>query len=543
VAIVNDVDFSIDRATGNIRHTGANTTTYTVLEFYTWLRDKGDDLTATGDDLFDMTDDDRAEKSFDTIIKLLGNTNIDQATSEYLYGGSIIEADGTIYDGITVIAPQGSNIDLIQNGAKVPNFWGTGLNADASKGISHKFIIKTSAAGTLIDGGKILGQLRTWQKDYQEFLINGTSRGENALPLATKNDLNNTSTLTSVANLAGFIITEGFQQVDANGSGTPQDYYMQIDRGANSVNDAYERLKWITRRGSTQTIFGLNGELFRGITHEVALTDLTTGIWVEGSPITWTSGTGQLLAIDNTSSGSATKMWIQLITGSAPSTETITNASNGATATSGTVTVKAVSKPVIGASTGTSIIGAYGVVFPPAQLTFNDKLTDLNDAAISPPNVQSGTITNMIVGDSIQIAQDDGSGSFDYAQFTLAAATLASATSVQVNVAIPSDTPTSGTIRVDDGTNRVRVAYTGFSGDTFTGCTGTPAASLGANTYISYIDEVVSSGTTSSYTASFLADRNLVCRVRNSADGIKTFKSPVTFKSSGFSLGVIRIPE
>ena len=99
-------DWSIDRATGNIRyigddHGGASPSYATVIEFHRALQDFADDASSAGDDELDITDENPSARSTDNIITLLGSYNIDDTASEHLYDGSIIQASGaTIYDGI-----------------------------------------------------------------------------------------------------------------------------------------------------------------------------------------------------------------------------------------------------------------------------------------------------------------------------------------------------------------------------------------------------------------------------------------------------------
>jgi hypothetical protein len=140
-------------------------------------------------------------------------------------------------------------------------------------------------------------------------------------------------------------------------------------------------------------MYGLAGNMFRGITAEI---DLNTGGTNSGTfsafeGVTWTGGTGQLLAIDNTTASSATKMWIQILTGTAPgnavlitgvSTATATTASSNAlTDREATLTF-----PFIGASTGSAIIGGYGINVDKDDLTASDTLFDLTNTAVYPPN-------------------------------------------------------------------------------------------------------------------------------------------------------------
>lgn len=537
-------DFSIDRATGNIREVGGSTN-YTVLAFYEWLRDLADDQIATGNDLYDITDPDMATKAFETIINLVGSANIDANVAKRLYGGSIIQADGTIYDGIDIIAPAGTYVQCIQNGALVAdNFWTTGINADANAGLSHRFLLKVSNAGTDIDNRRLIFTTREWGQEYDEFVINGTGRGLNVVPLSPKADLNNQTLVATIAAIVDISNTEGYRSIDADNDATPENYYSEWDRGANSINTLYEYAKWLTRRGTTSTLYGLDGDLFRGITHEINVDGQGVTDFIEPEAVSWSNGTGQLLAVDDVNA--ASKMWIQLLTGVAPSdNDTITGGTSGATCLVNVmVTARDVSPVFLGVSTGSALIGAYGVGVEAADLSNADKLLDLTNTQISPPNNQSGTITNLVSGDSVIVGPKDTGDAIKYDQLSLAAGITGASTSVQVSTSIPSDTPSAGTIRVFDGSNYVRVTYTGWSGDTFTGCncSGLSSASISANVFISYIDTVTAS-TSESFGATYASDRAMYARVRNATAQIKTFESAVTFGASGFSLPVQRISD
>jgi hypothetical protein len=88
------------------------------------------------------------------------------------------------------------------------------------------------------------------------------------------------------------------------GDGSTEDYYSQwdTDQPTRSMNDFYERMKWLSRRGSGSTIYGLSGDVFRGITHEIVV-DGGAGTFAGPEELTWgtgpTAGVGQLLAVDN----------------------------------------------------------------------------------------------------------------------------------------------------------------------------------------------------------------------------------------------------
>jgi len=584
-------DWTIDRATGNIRYgggdhdgTGGTPSYATVLEFHRWLQGLADDAIATAadEDELDITNTNPSQRSTDNIVTLINDYNIDDASSEHIYDGSIVQNGGDdIYDGIVNFGNADVQIQLIQNGAIIADDWwnysAAGLNADANSGISHRFIIKVRSGGTDTDSRKLIGTCRRFGYTYAEFNINSTARGNNVLALADASDLNNATVSGTVAGWsAGFSNTEGYANLDIDNDSTDEYYYSEwnIDTGTYDVNDFYEYTKYLTREGSTETVYGLNGELFRGITHQVALSS-GSGTWVEPESLSWTGGTGQLLAVDNTTGTSSTVMYIQLLTGVAP-TGTITG-NGSADATVGTVTERTISKPFCGASTGSAIIGSYGLGIVQTDLTSSDQLTALDTFVYSPPNNVTNTISGLVSGeDRVLVAPYDGASTdtngdpaIEKDQLSLATALSSNdETSIVVTEAIPDYTPSSGYIRVtDDNGYEKRIKYSSVdtgsktftidssyhttqtdNQDDFGGVdgSGTYQATIGNDIYIAYIDEEAS-GTTASFTsvhAAAAAAMNLVIIVRDGGGTpIKQYIAPWTQTDSSTSASVIRTSD
>lgn len=570
MAIV-ESDWSVTRSTGDVRyigddHAGGSPSYATVIEFHRYLQDKADDASSIGDDEIDITDELPSNRSTDNIITLLGLYNIDSLTSEHLYDGSIVQGTGgseDIYDGVVNFGNSDVQIQIIQNGAVLGDDWwnfsGGGLNPDAAQGISHRFMLPVRTAGANIDGRRLIGTTRTFGNTYGEFSINGTSRGNNVLALVDATDLNNQTAEGTIAGYTGITnTTEGYANLDVDNNGADEFYYSEwnTNQPTRSINDFYERMKWLTRDGSTETIYGLNGELFRGITHEIAV-DTPIGVFNDFEQVSWSGGTGQMLAIDSTSA--ATKMWIQLLTGTPPvDNDVITGDVSTATlAVNVTVTDRSstISKPFIGASTGSAIIGAYGIGIETDDLTASDKITDLGNVVVTPPNNVTFTVSGLVSAeDRILVAPWDGSTidsegnpAIDKSQSTLSTALTGATETAVVVGSIPSDTPPTGTIRVelDSGLYR-EVAYTSYTGSTYTiastDFSGDNAA-IANNVWIAYID-VLASATSESFTGVYLADRNLVVICRDGGGTpIKQFISSATLGSTGGSITVIRTTD
>ena len=562
-----DTDWDVTRATGNIRyigddHSGASPSYATVIELHRWLQDLADDASSVGDDEVDITDELPSNRSTDNIITLLGNYNIDDNAREHLFDGSIIQNGGdVIYDGIVNFGNPAVQIQIIQNGAVLADDWwnynNAGLNADATSGISHRFLIKTRDSGVDIDNRRIIGTNRRYTYTYGEFVINATARGNNVLALKDSSDLNNTTVSGTVAGWTTIVNnSEGYIEIDVNNDGTPEPYYSEWDKAAYSINQFYERMKYLTRDGSAETIYGLNGELFRGITHQIVISS-PSGTFVEPESLSWgtgaTAGTGQLLAIDSVTAG--TKMWIQLLTGVAPNGNTITG-NGGATATAGTVTERGISTPMCGASTGSALISGYGFALETADLTKDDRIKDLNNATNAPPNLVTYLVGGLVSGeDRILVAPWDGSSvdaegnpAIDKSQMiTNAGYSGAAVTSVVMTTAIPSDTPATGGIRIETTSGKYQeVEYTSWSGSTFTIVSTDFSGDIipnGADVWIAYIDELAT-GTTATFQSLFNTDRDLVVICRDGGvSPIKQFISAGSLGSSGGSITVIRTSD
>lgn len=446
---------------------------------------------------------------------------------------------------------------------------GLGLNFNTTSGISHRFLLPVKTGGTDIDNRKVLGTNRRFGFTYGSFPINATSRGNNVLALSDSADLNNTTDEDTVSGWTTITnVTPGYVLLDVDNDTTNEAYYSEWNKDSYSINQFYERMKYLTRDGSAETLYGLNGELFRGITHQVAITDLTTGNWNEPELLSWgsggTAGTGELIAIDSETSGSATVLWMQLLTGVVPSANTITGATNGATGTAGTVTSRTTSKPFIGQSTGSALIGAYGVGLETADLTSADKVTDLSGDVVFPPNNVQNTVAGLATGeDRVLVGPWDGSTTdvngdpaITKTQLSLdVTLNTANITQVEITETIPSDTPPAGYIRVTDNNGfERRLHYNNWENgtpnrfyniDTTDGNEDfdTVAATAANDVWIAYID-VLASGTTATFTSVQSGSRNLVAIVRDGGGSpIKQFISAWSQSSAPQTLTAIRTTD
>lgn len=558
-------DWSVDRTTGNIRYIGGDhgvSPTYaTVIEFHRWLQDLADDAVSAGDDELDITDTDPSARSTDNIISLKGIYNIDDNASEHLYDGSISQNSGDdIYAGFVNFGNT-TNIQIIQNGAViVDDWWNSNGGLNSTAGISHRFMLPVRTAGADIDLRKVVATTRNFGFTSAEFTVNSATEGNNVLALSELVDLNNQTIVGTVATWTDITnTTEGYNALDIDNNGADEFYYSEWNLNGRAINDFYERAKWLTREGSAETLYGLSGELFRGITHEIVI-DTPTGTFNAFEPVSWTGGTGQMLAIDSVTAG--TTMWIQLLTGVTPTDGlVITGGTSTATATVNvTVTSRTLSNPFVGASTGSAIIGAYGLGIETDDVTNADTLFDLTNTSVTPPNNVTFTVGGLVSAEDYVLVSPwdgvttdvNGDPAIDQSQLTLSGSlTTDNVVSVVVSAAIPSDTPNAGTIRVvdDNGFDR-RLEYSSWTGSTFTISSidgqedfATVNATTANDVYITYID-TLAGATTESFTGVYLADRDLVVLVRDGGGTpIKQFITSGLFGNANTTVTAIRTTD
>lgn len=213
-------------------------------------------------------------------------------------------------------------------------------------------------------------------------------------------------------------------------------------------------------------------------------------------------GSGHILAVDD--NGATGTVWVQVLKGTNPADNAVTYESTDHTqvmTVDGTITSRTLPSTFLGTSTGTAIIGAFGIGIEPDDLTNSDQLFDLTNTLRQPPANVTFTVGGLVSGeDYVLVGPEDGAGGLDYDQLGLnATLNVNSVTSIVSDTAIPSDTPTSGTIRVldDDGLYR-KIGYSSFSGSTFT-------LALPANAAVQ-IDVNATAGTFTRASGSFIDD-------------------------------------
>lgn len=407
---LNDADWSI-AANGNIRSV-TGTSTHTVLELHRWLMDKLDNATSSGDDLLDVTNVIiPSVRSTDQIITLNSPYNIDDTAAQRFYNGSISQDGGnTLYSGLQVVGSvnnASTQLQIVQNNALLSNYWGTGINVDAASNILLQMLVKTRTGGSDIDGKRVRVQARELGDTYAYFGVTlGLGVGVAAI-FTNADDFNGTAagTISGWSDINN--VSEGYQALDVDNNGSNEFYYSQWDKASRTTNNLYERAKWLTRRGSGSTLYGMNGELFLGITHSFNYDaeSSTATSWSQNETLNWgsgaTAGTATLLGVNDT--GTTGTMYIQLLTGVVPTDNlAITGGTSAKTAdVDGTVTARSVNANCfLGNYTG-ALTGAFGVGVQPTDLSSSDSLRALDDVSRNPPNFVQVAVTGLSSGDIV----------------------------------------------------------------------------------------------------------------------------------------------
>lgn len=247
-------DFSVaNDGSGDIRYVGDGSTTYTVLAFKNFLGALLDDEQASGDDLADITTETIYDRSTDQILTLNSPFNVDDMTVEHLYDGSITQNGGDDqYSGLYVVGvvETGTEPMIIQDNKVLTPYWGTGLNPDSAENVIMKIMIKSRSNGANINNKKVRIMSREFNDKYAEFDVTlGLANATGAI--FSSADLNNETAEATVEGWTSIVNTEGWQEIDIDGTGaTGQEFYSQWDKGSQSLNDVYERTKWIQKRAT-----------------------------------------------------------------------------------------------------------------------------------------------------------------------------------------------------------------------------------------------------------------------------------------------------
>lgn len=543
-----------------------HTRCYTPNNIHYWFSDKGDDATFVGDDEQDRTKPRVSRRIGVTDVELLGDANLDDALSYRMYGGSIFDAAGTEYNAATIAVVDADGQTqpvIIQNNAihsaTTTEYWKNAYMPNASSKVN--LLIKVASTGTVIDRRVV--RFRALENLRNFFTAPDPTLGGGITPvsLVATDDGNNTTAAGTVSTWTDAVFTYGYATVDHNNGAGAQPYWAVGDLGARTKAQFHERQKWVQRRGTSETILGLNAQLIVG-------NDLTFDFdgeagtdFAEGDILTFSgnsTGTALVLGV-NYATGTTGTLYCQRLTGDVPlDNAVITSDGTGTAVVFGDPDNRLIINNLFGTFTGSAFNPTnQGMTLEAADATTEDLFVDLLGATQAPPNNQSGA-TNTAAGNVVTAYPWDGSTldavgdqEPEFDRLTSNALVNTTVTSFVVAETIPTWVPQSGQLRITtNGGVRQPVAYSAWTGSTFTitstDFSGDPIAAT--NGVMPVGNDEVSAGGVSSFTGVYTANQNkagtgdqqFVIKVTKGSDA--TPKQPsigtATFTSGGYSVNV-----
>ena len=264
---------------------------FSPLHLHRLLSDLNDNEDIYGDDDLSRVDPVPSGKDTGEIINLLSTMVISDTIAQHMYGGSVSQDSGdTLYSGLDVQVTSNTADTrpvIIQNDAIVTDYWKNAFMPDSIAG-NIRILRKTREDGVDIDGKRIRGAVLEFGDSY---FFGGTTLGtaSTALALFASPDGNN---ITDVAAVAGapyntVVQTEGYQSLDFNNGNGPTPFGLSFDYGSANALQSYERYKYIQRRGTAETLFNRNAQLFTGINFNFAYVNESGGPLVEDEIVAW----------------------------------------------------------------------------------------------------------------------------------------------------------------------------------------------------------------------------------------------------------------
>jgi hypothetical protein len=367
------------------------------------------------------------------------------------------------------------------------------------------------------------------------------------------------STSVGPAAIAGITITFTSSTEDLNNGNGSVPYDVTINCNNNTVDNVYEYLKYITRRGSTTTFLGTGhsetGEIYTAVGEQYITYESLTNTFTAGNTVT--GGTSEATATIVSDHGSA-NLTLTNIVGEFEEGETITEGTASADiSTGGIENITASKQSPFGTFAGGKFFGARGVWLSnvPGMDANSYQLIDATGTDQVPPTTVAVTVTNTESGDRVSVFKTTGDNEVINKQmFTLQQVHSAPVGYIRVLPGtILADTPETegGTIRVvrRDGSGNwlgeERYTYTSWTSggtyDEFT-LTGSTTKDYGTNdtAYVPYLDEEAT-GTSVDTTISYIANMFVLTVVR--IKGMIPFKIKGEITTAGLTVPVIRTSD
>lgn len=405
------------------------------------------------------------------------NYIVNDTVMEQHFGGSVSQNNGDdIYYGLIVLGSNSTPIPLkiLQNNVELTSHWGNGKNQTDSNTLL-RVMIKGRSSGADIDNLLVHVKASTWLETYAVW---GTTLalGEAVASITTADDPQNTTALGTVQ-AYGIAKSEGYNLLDLDGLGN-KPYLGEWSYSPQSNKKAlYEFVKAILVDGSTDTLYGVDGDLWTGRLYDCVIGATRSGTWIQNETLSWgtgaTAGTGHLVGVDTLTGTATVRLILHLDTGVFPAAALVITGGGGATGTvSGTPALLTTSPNHLAQFTG-AWIGAYGIGFDSNQIGSVDSFKDLDGNIVTPPNnvTIQGTIEALNLADDLHLflAPKHATLNAPDKEVYVCTGEIIGAGVIRVD-AIASDTPQTGWFGVlKTGTTTYKFyEYTSWTGTTFT---------------------------------------------------------------------------
>jgi len=340
-------------------------------------------------------------------------------------------------------------------------------------------------------------------KDLTDFQSGEVITGEESSTTATSSGAPSNAGPATWSNVT---LSFGAILRDLNNGAGDRKYSIEIDCNQRVLSEVYQRLKYLTRRGSTTALgpagsYQQDGEQYIGnilrLNYESEVTAFTEGDLVSGEGAS--PPTGVIVAAHD--DGSTGQLILSQVRGTFVAGTTIADESNGSAsiATGGVVIVTPTKQSPFGTFAGGTFFGAPGVfVTDVASADIQAyQLTDDLGVLQLPPNEVAISVTGLNADDRAAIFRLVGAGgAIDKTTYSNTVQGRGASTIV-VSEAIASDEPAGSYLRVIDKSEtnepEARLEYSSWTTSTFTlrsGDTGTTTgqAATQAERYITLID-------------------------------------------------------
>ena len=326
------------------------------------------------------------------------NGHIDSQIEPAVTGGTTW---ANIYTIGTIVSA--TDIYIVQSGSKITSWWSSG-HID----ILQRIVIQ----GEIIDSGVVTVYAREYGSLYDHYQITLTSGGRSPIPLATSNDLNNTTDISTIAALSGITFTFGADTKDLENGNGLQPYDVVINCGSHPIRDFYEYTKYVTRRTSTTSLNGLDGEQYTGVGTLRLAYDGRTSAFTQGLAVSTATGTAVITA-DHYNGDNTGTLTLRTVRGTFSDNQAITDSSTGAALVAGTPeTIIEVKTAPFGTFAGGKFFGAHGVYIynMDGDDSNNYQLTDSTGTLQTPP---------LTVNLTVEIVDTDGEFITDSCEVTI----------------------------------------------------------------------------------------------------------------------------